>query len=806
MLQHRPLFIVFILCMGLGLLSGCSSTKHLPEGSLLLRKVNIKLSTDKTLSDKSALSDQLYSLIPQQPNNYFLGKWPVKIWLYNMRYKKYVVDTTNFQIKNKVVEKPVALDTFMVEKARKNMSDFLWNSGYFYANVTDTIKVKGKKAYVTYKVNTGTDYLVNDVNYDIEDSAMAQLTDKLKEGTLFAKGKSYNNTLAGAERSRLVNEIKNYGYYHFNAANIEFELDTLDKSYFKNLENPFESAVNFITLNRTKKKPTLDVKVSIHKENDSLSFQKYTIGKVLVIPDYLDTSDIRDKNMTEKIINNLTFRYHTNYVHTSILEKKIFIRPGNVYSQSDYSKTLRQLNDLGVFQYVRVFLFADKEDTLNHTLNCYIFMNRNERFTFGTNVEASSGDLYVIGSAANVSVTDKNFLHGANELTATASYGVELRQNNEFGTPFFSKFYVYSQNLGLNFKLTFPKFILPINQSKFSQNSVPKTVFNFGVNLQDRYDYFKLLSINASYGYVWKETATKAWSVKPVFVNTQHLQNISENFQARLDSIPAIRNSYQETFIEGEGIEFVINTEGINRHKYFYLRLAGEEAGGLVSAVKGLAELGNKSLDFTHSRYVRLDFDTRQYLVRRNSLLALRFYGGVGIPYGGSTILPYIKQYFVGGAYSIRGWNPRTLGPGSYYDSALQNSVNSLYVDQAGDIKLEFNAEYRFAMFKMFSGAVSLNGAVFTDMGNIWLAQKDPSRPGAQISLNHLYQDIALSSGAGLRMDIGGILVVRADWAAQLKKPYVAENGGWVIKQVDLGDPDWRKKNLNFLVAIGYPF
>ena len=274
MLQRSQIFIAFLFLMGLGLLSSCSSTKHLPEGKYLLRKVNIKLSTDKTLADKSALTDQLNSLIPQQANTYFLGKMPVKIWLYNMRYKKYALDTTNFQLKNKVVEKPVALDTLMVDRARKNMADFLWNSGYFYATVDDTIKLKGQKAYVTYNVNTGTDYLVDNVNYQIDDAAMAKLTSKLKEGTLFAKGKSYNNTLAGAERSRLVNEIKNYGYYRFNADNIEFELDTLDKSYFRNLENPFESAVNFITLNRTKKKPTLDVKVIIHPERRQSCFSK----------------------------------------------------------------------------------------------------------------------------------------------------------------------------------------------------------------------------------------------------------------------------------------------------------------------------------------------------------------------------------------------------------------------------------------------------------------------------------------------------------------------------------------------------
>jgi outer membrane protein insertion porin family len=510
--------------------------------------------------------------------------------------------------------------------------------------------------------------------------------------------------------------------------------------------------------------------------------------------------------MTQTDVNGLTFRYNELYVNTAILDKKIFIRPGNLYSQSDYNQTLRQLNDLGVFQFVRLYIFANRQDSINHTLNCYIFMNKSDKYNFGTNVEVSGGDLYTIGTSANVSVTDRNFLKGANELTTTVSYGLELSQNKNLDVPYLKQFYLFSQNLGLNFRLSFPKFLLPVNQRKFSQNALPRTVFNFGINSLDRYNNFKLTSVNASFGYLWRESNTKSWGVKPIFVNTQHLRGISSDFQEKLDSIPAIRNSYQETFIEGESIEFVVNTEGINRRRYAYMKLGLEEAGAVMSSIKGIADLVGQPLDFNHSRYVRFDFDARQYLVRRSSLLAMRFYGGVGIPYGGSIVLPYIKQYFVGGAYSIRGWRPRVLGPGSYYDSARQHSADNLFIDQSGDIKLEFNAEYRFAMIKLFSGAISLNGAIFTDMGNIWLTKKDPTLPGANFEFGNLYKDIAMSSGAGMRLDLGGFLVFRLDWAFPIKKPYVTENSGWVIKQINFGDPDWRRENLNLNIAIGYPF
>ncbi|WP_118972474.1 translocation and assembly module lipoprotein TamL [Taibaiella koreensis] len=800
------LFHAFFLLAAIALLPACSSTKYLKDDQYLLRNVNIKLSTDRTFSEKGALSDQLYSLMPQRPNSYLFGIFPVKLWLYNIRYKKYQQDTANFQLTSKVVEKPSLLDTAMILRARKNMKDFLRNSGYFYASVSDTVKIKGKKAYITYKVATGSEYLIDEVTYDIADEGIAKLIPKLNEGSLLNKNKAYSNTLTGAERNRLTNVIRNYGYYRFSADNIDFELDTLDKSYFRNLENPFESAINFITLKKQKKKPTLNVKVIVHPTDDSLEFKPFTFKNVIVIPDYVDTNDLRNTALTEKEVNGLTFRYRERYVRTGILDKKIFIRPGNLYSQADYNQTLRQLNDLGIFQYVRMFIFANRQDSLNRTLSCYILMNKNKKYDFGTNVEVSGGDLYAIGTAANVSVTDKNFLKGANELTTTVSYGIELGQNKNLDVPYPKQFYLFSQNIGINFRLTFPKFILPVNQNKFSQSSVPRTVLTAGINSLDRYQYFNLVSVNASYGYIWKESAIKTWTVKPIFVNTLHLRNISDTFQTRIDNIPAIRNSYQETFVEGESVEYVINTEGQHRWRYAYLKLGGEEAGALLSGIKGIGDAIGSPFSFTHARYFRLDFDARQYLLRRNSSLAMRFYGGIGIPYGGSTILPYIKQYFVGGAYSIRGWRPRVLGPGSYYDSVRQNSSDNLFIDQAGDIKLEFNAEYRFAMIKLFSGAISLNGAVFTDMGNIWLARKDDKLPGANFEFKNLYQDIAVSSGAGVRLDLGGFLVVRFDWAIPLKKPYINSNSGWVLKDIDLGDPDWRQKNVNLNIAIGYPF
>jgi len=785
----------------------CSSTKHLKENEFILRRINLNLETNGQFADRGILKDELMSTNLQKPNTYLFGIAPVKVWLYNIRYKKYQNDTSNFQITSKVVEKPVIFDSTLIPVTEERMKSVLKNDGYFYAEVGHGIKYKKKKATVKYSVKTSFSYLIDSFHFDIQDSVLKGLSAELRKNSLFLGSTYYSNTLAGTERARIANVIRNNGYYKFSAENIFFELDTLTTTSIRSKNNLIEGIWTQAAFKNNKEKRSINIKIIIRPTDNELAFQKYHFKKVVVFPNYKDATDFRDSTFTVKTENGTEFRYHGEYVHTSVLDKKIFIRSGKEYSETDYNRTIRELNDLGIFKYVRLFIFANQADSLNNALTCYILLSPTKKFDFNTNLEVSSGgNFYMLGSAVNVSVTDKNFLKGANQLTTTLAYGVEIDQNQSKELPFFKQFYFSSQNFGLNFRLSFPKFILPISQNRFSQNNLPKTILDAGITSMNRISYFSLRSYNASFGYIWKETDIKSWTVKPVFVNVIHLSNIDSLFKLRMDSIPAIKNSYQETFIEGESIEYIINTEGRKKAQHAFVKLGLEEAGALMSGIKATSNLLGSELTFKHAQYVRLDFDLRQYFLSRNSSLIFRFYGGIGIPYGESTVLPYIKQYYTGGAYSLRGWRPRLLGPGSYYDPKQQNSADNLFLDQAGDIKLELNGEYRFNLIKLFSGAIKINGAVFTDAGNIWLARKDPQLVGTNFEFKTLYQDIALSSGAGLRADFGGFFVLRFDWAVPLKQPYIFENHGWVINQIDFQDVQWRKKNINFNLAIGYPF
>ncbi len=799
-MAHGRNGIVFIIaCTILFIASvGCNSTRHLKEGEYLLRSNTVKLKTDRSITRKGELKDNIEGLIEQKPNTYFLGFIPYKLWLYNNRYEKYEKDTNNFQLKSKTVEAPVIYDSASKEKTAINIKGYLFQQGYFYSDVTDTTVLKRKRAFVTYKVTTNTNFLINEVSTDVPDSAIASILRENFSETKLKKNNDFSYPLLQEEQSRITNLLRDYGYYKFNNDNVSFVLDTLEDHYARNIENPFETTLNILAFQKRQKKPTLNIRIVLRADEEPKAFQKYGISRVRVFPDFVGRDDIRDSTMVEKKLDSITFRYHNYYVNERVLQRHIFLEPNKYYSQFNYDQTISKLNELGIFQTSRIILTEDttRNDGANW-LSCTIILTPGKKLDFNTNLEGSTGNTYAAGSAATVSFRNRNVGRGANLLTMTLSGGIELRYDSS-GNRFIDRFKLLTRSAGFNTSLDMPKFLVPFGIKNFSKRTTPRTVIGAGVNLLDRVLYFNLINTSASITYKWKETSTKSWEVSPMFINDIRLPYISDTFKKRLAENSFLRNTYKQTFIEGENVAFIFsNKDKKFGRNYSYLRLALEEAGGLMTGLTSL--FGSNSTNY--AQYVKFDFDVEHFFTLPASMFAFRFYGGIGMPYGQSSVLPYIKQYFVGGAYSIRGWRIRQLGPGSYTDSS--RAIN--LIDRTGDIKLEWNGEYRFDVIQLFAGALKLKGALFADAGNIWLANKSSSYPGGEFAFNKLWRDIAISTGTGARLDIGGFFVVRFDVAFPVKNPSYPYNGGWVANQF-FGYRNSARDNLVYNFAINYPF
>jgi len=799
-LIHTNITVLALLALFSLSLPSCDSTKHLKENEYLLRKNNVNLRTEGRVKRKSELKDNLSRIIVQKPNSYSFGIWPMKIWLYNLRYKKYEKDTTNFQIKSKTVEKPVVYDSTTLRRSMQNMKSYMMNQGYFYAKVDDTTVFKGKKAYVTYDVESGINYQVNKVHLDVEDSAVADIIRNSMKESVLTKGKEFAMSQLEAERSRITTLLKNNGYYKFSQESITFVIDTLNKALLQNAGNLFSGAINELELQAKDQKPPLDITIIIRAEDPS-EYRKYIINRITVIPDYSGRGDMRDSTMTVKKYGDVTFRYHHYYVRSRVLLKHIYFEKGRYFSQNDYDQTQTKLTELGVFQSVNIRF---REDTsADNLLNCTILMNRSKKYDFSTNYEVTSGSTYFLGNTLSLSYRDKNVGKGANLLSVSVSGGLETQYDQNKADNIFDRFSLLNRYYGTNVSMNFPKFIVPFNIKKFTSRNLPRTIVSVGTSFQDRINYFTLTNTTASLIYNFRETREKTWDISPAFVNVIRLPRISDSFQARLDASQFLRNSYRPTFIEGENVAFTFTNQEKNKGRsYSYLRLSFEEAGGLMKGINALVP----SIDSSYAQYTKFDFDAHHYFKRRHSTFAFRFYGGVGLPYDHSSTLPYIKQYYGGGAYSIRGWRIRSLGPGSFYDPTAVSTTTS-FVDRTGDIKLELNGEYRFDIVSMFTGALKLNGALFTDAGNIWLTRKSVDYPGGEFAFSTLGQDIAVSSGAGLRLDIAGFFIIRVDGAVPVKKPYIFNgNGGWVFNQFAFDNSTWRANNIILNIAIGYPF
>jgi outer membrane protein assembly factor BamA len=772
-----------------------------------LRKNSLRLKSDRTLTNRGELSDALSSLIIQKPNTTLLGI-PYKVLLYNSRYKRYTRDTAaeNFQKKLKTVERPVIYDSTLANRSAQHMHAYLFNQGYFYNKVYDTVHYHGKKAAAVYNVETGLRYLINHAELDVDDSVVGAIVAASMAESPLQEGKPYAMATADQERTRIANVLRNHGYYKFTADNVRVEADTIKKALLKDAENPFESAINFLALQRTQKKPTVDVLIVIRKGDEPNAYRRYKIGKLRVYPDFVDRKDISDPTMYERVIGDATFRYHRHYVRERVLLDHIFLKPGEYYSQDNYDLTVTKLNELGLFQYVQTYIVEDSTLPDDRSLRVILLMNPTKRYDFNVNFELTNGTTYQLGVSPGLSFRNRNLWRGANQLNVSLNAGFEFGNSKDVGNSFYDHFFLLSRNAGINATVDFPKFIAPFSVGRVIRPHQTHTILGLGTNVLDRVNYFTLINTTASITYNWRQNKTNTWDFSPAFINILRVPKTSDAFQLLLDSNAFLRNSYQENFIEGENLFFTFTNResaAAKRH-YSYIRAGVEEAGALLSAVNAGVNLKN-SLGLNYSQYARFEIDARHYIRRQHAELATRFFTGVGIPYDKSAVLPYIKQYFVGGPYSLRGWRIRQLGPGSYRDTTNSGS-STTFIDRTGDIKLEANAELRFDIVPLFGAALRLGGAVFVDAGNIWLAQPAAAYPGGEFKLSRLGQDLAVSIGAGLRVDISGLFMLRFDVGFPIKNPGYATNGGWVADEIQPFKKDWQQQNLVFHIAIGPPF
>lgn len=765
------LFTAAILIL---LSSGCNVTKKVPANDALYTGATFKLKNSKASKKQNkVLKEDLQELIRPKPNSRILGI-PFKLLIYNMAGKK-----NNFinRFLRKTGEPPVLLSRVNVTKNVQVLTNTLENKGFFHAKATGDTIVKNKKASAHYEANAGVQYKINEVSFPNDSSTISKAIHDVAAKSILKKGDPFSLDVVKGERLRIDAALKEQGFYYFNPDDL---IVFVDSTIGNDLANLY---VNF--------KP----------DAPAIGKQQYTINDIYVYSNYNLTTAKRDTLKSDSVF------YKGYYVidrkktfKPRVFEQMMRFESGELYNRTEHNLTINRLINLGTFKFVKN-RFEPVGDSLK--LNTYYYLTPLPKKSLSAEVGGLSKSNNVNGADVTLRWRNRNAFRGAELVTINAYGGFEVQYSGQFSG-------YNTLRYGAEANLAFPRFLIPFFHFNTQGSFVPRTNITLGYDILQRQKLYTLNSYRGQFGYNWKESVQKEHTFNPIVVNYVQSLNVTDSFTKYLAHYPTLRRTIAKQFIIGSSYNFNYN-QLVNKEKnagglYFngLLDLSGNIA-GLISGANAKQGKTVSLFGTPFSQYIKTELDTRYYVkVGLNDQWANRVIVGVGVPYGNSTILPFVKQFFAGGSNSLRGFRSRSVGPGTYGGGQRVADSTGILPDITGDIKFEFNSEYRAKLFSI------VYGAVFFDAGNVWLYNDYPGspatteQPGAQFTKNFL-KELAMDGGIGLRLDLT-ILLLRLDVAIPLRKPWLPEGHRTVINQINFGSNEWRKQNIVYNIAIGLPF
>lgn len=750
------------------------------EDEQLFKTNKVVFTDEEPKNKKRSFKNELKDISQLQPNKKFIGIAKTRLWFYNVADRRRE-SKFSYWMKNKVGEAPVLYDNVFARKSAVMMHNYLINKGYLYASVqiekVDLGKKK-KRAELFFKIDLNTQYKINKIDFPQDDKPVEAILRQNRDATVLKTGDPFDVSVLKEERERISRDLRDKGYYFFNKEYVYFDLDSNDVT------------------------KQIDISVRVESPGDSLEHELYYINNIYVYSDYnSDQLLSRVKFDTAKIGHYYLIAEEFKYRH-KVLINNIHQIHDELYSRQKARYTTNQLTELGVFKFVNVS-FQKVQDTSKNYLNCYIHLTPSKRQAFSIDAEANNNTDFLLGVAASFNYVNKNIFRGTEHFNINVSGGLE--SNFDGGAAFFN-----TGELNIEGSLLFNKLVVPFRLHNTPYKYTPKTRLSLRYSLLRRINFYTINSINLSYNYDWRVKNTRRHLLTPLVISLIRLNQTTSEFLEVLSQSQTLRSSFTEQFILGTEYNFFYTNQAKkkNSNSYMFYRggidLAGNTLHGIVSLINKNKDVEKpyKILNVNYAQYVILNSDIREYWdFSKHARLVCRAFAGVGIPYSNSTALPYTKQFTGGGSNGIRAWRVRTLGPGSFdIESSNVDSDNNFALDQTGDVKLETNVELRFDIIKF------IKGAVFTDAGNVWLLRPDEARPGADFKINRFYNEFAVGAGIGARIDFS-YFVLRFDVAMPLRDPALVNTGDpWVIKTFNPSDKDWRKNNIKFNLAIGYPF
>jgi len=753
---------IYLFFFGI-ILHSCSIKKHIPEGERLYTGAKIEIKADSSVQNVEQLKTELETVLRPSPNSKFLGMHLGLYYYYKNQKEK--PGFLNRWLFKQMGEKPVYqsdVKSFEIEDILHNR---LENNGFFYSTAESSFEEKELEAFATYTLKVLAPYKMVSFKLDSMPSPLYEDVKQVKAASPISKDMRFDLSNLKLERQRIDSELKNKGYYNINPDFFIFESDT----------NQYANK-------------RFDLYLKLKEQVPKKSTVPYQIKNVNVYPDY----DLKDSTTTKvERFNSKNYFQDSTFFKTKHLDKFITIKEGDYYNPKISKNTSRRLSSIGAYKYINI-QYKEIDSLLTDSLGVLeanIFLSLLTERALRAELQAVTKSNNFTGPNIALTYSNRNLFRGGEtfNLSANIGYETQFASGENAG--------LSSLEYGLKGEVIFPRVILPFNiNDNFFKYSIPKTKTSLAATYLRRSELYTLLSGSARFGYVWNANKFISYEINPISINYTSLIETSDEFEDVLDENPFLRRSFEQQFISGLTFSFTYSElTNQNDRNQFFLNTTFDVAGNSISLLA--KEQSNNQpetfLGLEYAQYAKADIDARFHLnfgKNRTQTIATRLFAGYGLAYGNSEVIPFVKQYFSGGPYSVRAFRIRSLGPGTYNEDSSTSNDGS-FIDQTGNIRLEANVEYRFPIYSFFKGAF------FVDAGNVWNSKPNPVFNGDDKFTSNFINELGIGGGFGLRIDVQGF-VIRFDLAAPFHDPSLPEGNRFDFK--------FDEPVLNF--AIGYSF
>lgn len=807
--NNNPIANLVVIIIAVIFLTACNSTK---KNSILQNAGRVKNYTP----NKPFIYNKKIEIISSSINADEIQR--LKTELNNYWDDSLIVKKKTSWLFFKAIKSPPLFNIENVERSIKYMQGYLKTQGYYNTTFSydslNLVKKNEHRVAIIINISLNKNISLDSVGFELIDSNLQKIAIENQDKSLLKKGQPYTKQVISNELDRLTNLFNNKGYFNFRKDDLYAWVDTTDERFLNLTTDPFELIKLLDEYNKSKlENPKWDVIIKQRQDTTGLSSKKYFIGQIHYYPQAknfeLIDSTINKFWLHSHTSNNYTLHFDNEIIKLQPLVQYTFVKNGEPYDNTKVFNTLSSLNKLGPWKQIDAKFIIRNNDTLD--LHIALVPDKKYGIENSGEISRNTGDLTAgnfIGISENFTFRNRNIWKSAVQSFTTLRAGIELAptdSSNALQTVFGSLTHTYSfpkiifEKSIKNFFKILPTKWLRNNLLEILESNNKRSLITFNASYSDRLGLFRLKSLTGNFGYEIKKD-DKTWLYNPINIELYSLEE-RQGLTKLIEQNPFLRLSFNTGNVIGQTFNYLVQKNNPKKDASKYLRIGVEESGliaGLfASAEDNIYRFGKFEVEHRYNK---------KYLNKTE--FAYKLFGGVGFNYSNSSslgvVLPFFKQFFVGGPNSMRAWGLRQLGQGS---SITTDTSGSSFKDRFGDMRLEANFEYRFNL--LTTSFVKIGSAFYADIGNVWNIKKYDNNPNGEFAINRLYRDLAIGIGTGLRFDFS-IFLIRIDAAYKFKDPARQYNDGWVdLKSMSLSE--YRSngvevRNAAIQLGIGLPF